>query len=110
LLGVTKAHWELPIPSGQRRSARVPYAEVSPKPPTQDQKGFGAENYSAERDGIRKVLPDRSNQSGDAERYGHKKTEGSAHAGAQTYILMATQHEHTRCQQLAPHRLPSRSD
>src|SRR5208282_2399783 len=58
----------------------------------------------------RKVRPHRANQSGDAEGYGHKKPEGCAHSGAQPYILMTAQQEHSRSQQLAPHRFPSRFD
>jgi len=81
-----------------------------PKPPAQDQKSFGAKNYSADYGSIRKVRPHRANQSGDAEGYGHKKPEGCAHSGAQPYVLITAQQEHSRSQQLAPHRFPSRSD
>jgi hypothetical protein len=80
------------------------------KPPAPDQKGFGAKDRSADHGSIQKVRPDRSNQSGDAEGCGHNKPKGCAYAGTQPYILIAAQQEHSRGQQLAPNRFPSRSD
>jgi len=81
-----------------------------PKPPAPDQKSFGAKNHGADHGSIRKVRPLCSNQSGDAEGNGHKKPESCAHSGAQPYVLIAAQQEHSRSQQLAPRRFPSRFD